>query len=291
MTLRIGIIGAENSHALRYATAFNVEKAIPGMRVDYIWGERPEFAEKVARVGQVPHIVKRPRQMLAAVDAVIVDHRHAKPHLSAALPFVERGVPAFIDKPFCYRVAEGRDFLRIARKRKTPVTSFSILPDQRSFRRFKKSLAGAGKTLAGALYGPCDIRSEYGGVFFYGIHQVAMALEAFGYNVGSTLVAKSGGDATGQLIYPDGLVVTLNFIRSGCKGFHITAVGEKRSMHKALARDADPFSASLKKIAAMFKTGKEPETHERLLAPIAVLEALGKSVKSGRVAKVARITL
>ena len=33
----------------------------------------------------------------------------------------------FIDKPFCYRLDEGIEFLALARKHGTPVTSFSSI--------------------------------------------------------------------------------------------------------------------------------------------------------------------
>ena len=58
--------------------------------------------------------------MLGKIDALIVDHRHAKYHLEAATPFVKAGIPTFIDKPFCYRVEEGRKFLAMAHKLGNP---------------------------------------------------------------------------------------------------------------------------------------------------------------------------
>jgi len=33
---------------------------------------------------------------------------HAKLHLPAAMPFLDKKLPLFIDKPFCYRLAEGK---------------------------------------------------------------------------------------------------------------------------------------------------------------------------------------
>jgi len=38
----------------------------------------------------------------------------------------------------------------------------------------------------------------------------------------------------------------------------------------------------------MFKTGEQPMTREQILRPVQVLEALEKSVKSGKVEKVIR---
>ena len=123
--IRIGIIGAENSHTIGYGRTFNIEKKFPGVEVLYVWGETDEFAKNSAEKGAIPNIVKDPREMLGKIDALIVDHRHAKYHLEPALPFVKAGIPAFIDKPFCFRVSEGKEFLKAAREAGTPVSSYS----------------------------------------------------------------------------------------------------------------------------------------------------------------------
>ena len=103
--IRIGIIGAENSHTIGFGKIFNVEKKFPGVEVKYVWGETDEFASNAAEKGNIPNIVKDPREMLGEIDALIVDHRHPKYHLGAASPFIKEGIPTFIDKPFCYRAA------------------------------------------------------------------------------------------------------------------------------------------------------------------------------------------
>ena len=125
--IRVGIIGAENSHTLIFGKMFNVDKKFPGVEVTHIWGETDEFARKAALAGKIPTIVKDQKEMLGKIDALIVDHRHAKYHLEAATPFVKDGIPTFIDKPFCYRVSEGKEFLEMARKIGTPITSFSSI--------------------------------------------------------------------------------------------------------------------------------------------------------------------
>ena len=40
-------------------------------------------------------MVKDPKEMLGKIDALIVDHRHAKYHLEPAIPFVKAGIPYF----------------------------------------------------------------------------------------------------------------------------------------------------------------------------------------------------
>ena len=286
--MRIGIIGAENSHTAVIAKTINVDKKVKGFTVDCVWGETAAFARAAAKAGQIPNIVASPRQMLGRIDALIVDHRHPKHHLKAALPFVELGIPTFVDKPFCFRAAEGKQFLAAARRRHTPVTSFSTLPLHRDFRRLLARAGDLGEIVAGATYGPCDLRSKYGGVFFYGIHQVEMALAAFGYDVSAVLVTRNGNGSTGQLIYPSGRIVTLNFIREGSSGFGVTLIGSKGSRHQPLATDPPMYLRGIRAFTTMFKTGAEPLGHSDLLKPVQVLEAFARSIPSGQKQKVAR---
>jgi predicted dehydrogenase len=286
--MRIGIVGAENSHSAAIAKVINVERKIDGFSVDYIWGETAKFAKDAAEAGRIPNVVKRPTDMLGKIDAVIVDHRHAKHHLPAALPFLKKRLPAFIDKPFSYRAREGRRFLALAKKLKVPVTSFSVIPRQASFAELRKKLARIGKVLAGTSWGPCDLRSKYGGVFFYGIHQVEACLAAFGYDVDGVQVVRGANVSTGTLLYKSGLVVTMNLIREGSKGFGFAAVGDAGSFEHKHVGDENPYLSGIRAFTTMFDTGREPAeyTHERILRPVEVLEALERSVRTGKVEKV-----
>lgn len=284
--MKIGIIGAENSHTAAIAKIINVEKLIKGFSVDYVWGEKDKFAQAAAKDGRIPNIVTRSRDMLGKIDAVVVDHRHAKYHLKAVWPFVERGIPAFVDKPFCYRAEEGTAFLDMAKRKGTPVTSFSVLPFYDSFAVFKRKLLGLGKILSAGSYGPCDLKSKWGGIFFYGIHQVDAMLHAFGCDVEAVLLTQRGQNATGQLFYPSGLTATMAFIRQGCHGFGISAVGEKGALHMPIVSKKNPYINGTRTFTAMFRTGVEPLTREQILRPVQVLEALEKSVKSGKIEKV-----
>lgn len=286
--MHIGIVGAENSHAAAIAGLINIEQKFKGASVDYLWGETVQFAQKTANAGQIPNIVKKPKDMLRKVDAVIVDHRHPKFHLEAALPFIRKGIPVFVDKPFCFRAEDGKEFLHTAKKHKAAVTSFSTLPHQRSFMRFKKKISESGRVTAGATYGACDLGSKYGGVFFYGIHQVDAALHAFGYNVSRVLLTRNGNGATGQLIYTDGKIVTMNLIREGAPGFQISAACTDALVHQKLTFDKSTYLTGVKCFMKMFHTGEEPLTREQMIKPVQVLEALESSLKSGKIEKVKR---
>ncbi|MHC4873430.1 MAG: Gfo/Idh/MocA family oxidoreductase [Planctomycetota bacterium] len=284
--MKIGIIGAENSHTGAIAKTLNVDKCVKGFSVDYVWGETAAFAKAAAEKGQIPNIVKKTTDMLGKIDAVIVDHRHPKYHLKAVLPYVKAGIPTFVDKPFCYRAKEGKEFLAVAKKAKTPVTSFSSIPTQKAARDYMKKIKKIGDIKCATFYGPSDLKSVYGGIFFYGIHQIDFALEAFGCDVNKVLLTKSGENATAQLMYKDSKVITVNLIKEGCHRFSSTAVGTEKTLHFDLVSDKNPYLTGVKTICKMFKSGKEPIPHARMLKPVQVLEALQKSQKSGKIERV-----
>ena len=286
--VRIGIVGAESSHTRTLSQLINIDGVARGVSVDAIWGETRAFAEETATAGRIPTIVRKPEQMIGMIDAVIIAHRHGKYHLPAAAPFIGARIPTFVDKPFCYRADEGREFLHLARRLKTPVTSFSVIPEQASARRFRREMDDIGDLLAGATYGPCDLRNKWGGVFFYGFHQVDLALKTFGYRVRSVRATKVGRGGAAQLIYRNGAIVTLNFIAKGQRHFALSALGTKKAIHRNLTFDKSRFLPAVKKAVAMFKTGEEPHTREEILKPIQVLEAIEKALVSGEEEKVAR---
>lgn len=288
--IRIGIVGAENSHSAAIAQALNIHKAVPGCKVVAIWGETDEFAEKSASAGQIPTIVCRPTDMIGMIDAVIVDHRHPKFHLPAAAPFLKARLPVFIDKPFAYRLAEARRFLAKARRYGVPVTSFSTVPMQRSSRQYARAVKKA-KVVSVASAGPCDLDSVYGGIFFYGIHQVDLLMECFGLDVAAVAVARSGGTASAvaALWWESGLVGSMTCLSGGRSGFQVLAVTEDGPMALRVQNDPSPYLTGIKTSCRMFRTGKEPLEHRRFLAPIAVLEAMERSIRTGKVQKVARL--
>src|SRR5690606_2261715 len=198
--IRIGIIGAENSHTAGYGKLFNIEKKFPGIEVKYVWGETDEFAKTAMERGNIPEQVKDPSEMLGKIDALIVDHRHAKYHLEAATPFVKAGIPTFIDKPFCYRVSEGKEFLAMAKSLGTPVSSWSTAAHTQKIFDLKSQVEKLGEINNFVAFGPVDIESQWGGVFFYGVHIVDQVLNIFGDNVEKVRVSRNGNTATGTLL-------------------------------------------------------------------------------------------
>jgi len=274
--IRVGIIGAENSHSVNFGKMFNIDHKFPGVELTHIWGETDEFARKTAEAGKIPNIVKEQKEMLGKIDALIVDHRHAKYHLEAATPFVKAGIPTFVDKPFCYRVEEGKKFLEMAREMGTPVTSFSSIAQSVCTYDIKEQVKSMGEINHVVRFGPLDLDSPYGGVFFYGVHLLQPLMVMFGEDIQRVKITRDGKKGSASLVFKSGLYATLIFknLAYGWETFVETKSGLVEL--KSRVPETDPIKIYTD-IVEMFRTRVEPRSHQSILSEIAILEALERS--------------
>jgi len=277
--IRIGIIGAENSHTIGFGKMFNTVKKFPGMEVLYVWGETDEFAKNAMEKGNIPNQVKNPGEMLGKIDALIVDHRHSKYHLEPAIPFIEAKIPTFIDKPFCYCATEGQKFLQLAQKMGTPVTSFSSIAQSDATFDLKEQVNNMEGISQVIRTGPGDFDSQYGGIFFYGVHIVQPLMYVFGENIERVKVSRNGSYGNASLKFSSGFFATL-IIKEKARGWETFVETPKELVElKSRVEEKNP-ARNYADMAEMFRTGKEPRSHQSILNCVSVLEALEKSAET-----------
>lgn len=139
--LRIGILGMTegNGHPYSWSAMFNgYDQAamalcpfpvipeylfkqpphtfgIEGARITHIcctgYARRDE-AERIAAAARIPHVTDDPLEMLGQVDAVICATDNGDEHVDRCRPFLEAGLPMFIDKPLVNSAGDLATFLR-----------------------------------------------------------------------------------------------------------------------------------------------------------------------------------
>jgi len=85
---------------------------IRGARVTHIWTDQPDDAPKVAAASKIETVVVRPEDVIGKVDAVIIATDDGNDHVRRAAPFVEAGLPVFVDKPMAINLPDLKQFLR-----------------------------------------------------------------------------------------------------------------------------------------------------------------------------------
>ena len=124
--LRLGILGLSpgNGHPYSWSAIFNgynraemakcpfpaipeylVEQKFPDNflvnsgEVTHIWTQDPGVSAQVAAAANIKNVVLHPQEMLGEVDAILLARDDAENHVAMAKPFLEAGLPIFIDKP------------------------------------------------------------------------------------------------------------------------------------------------------------------------------------------------
>jgi len=85
---------------------------LAGVKVTHVFCDERKDAEHVSALSLIPHVAVSPETMIGQVDAVLVATDIGGEHVARARPFVEAGVPVFIDKPLCDNAADLEIFAR-----------------------------------------------------------------------------------------------------------------------------------------------------------------------------------
>lgn len=284
---RIGIVGSDNSHAEIFSKLVNLpdkdtgELMFPDCRVTCIFGLDEERTRQVAGSGRIEFVAERPEDFAGKVDAVMVVFRHGDLHARYALPFIEAGIPVWVDKPFSIKNEDALMMIKASEKSGAILTGGSTCKYSHDIQTLK-SIVRTGSTRIGRIRTavmnfPATLENEYGGIYFYGAHLAEMAMMVFGHDARSVVASESGGVVTAVVRY-DQYQVTLNFI-PGSEDYYAVLHGEKGTMF----REIDISTCYIKGFGAfadMLRTKKPPLSFEQLYAPVELLNAVMRSCAS-----------
>ncbi|MEU3642300.1 Gfo/Idh/MocA family oxidoreductase [Lentzea sp. NPDC034063] len=263
--MRIGIIGTENSHVDHIIDYVNARQ---GPRVVAISGGRSERNESLQARGSLDRVVDAPEDLLGLVDAVVVADRHGDLHRAHAVPFLREGLPVFVDKPLACTVEDASAIVAEAEAHNAPLTSFSALrwiPDT-------EALAAEGPARRVVTSGPVDPTSPHGGIFFYGIHPVDVALRLAPGPIRSVGVTRLPDRIAVQAEVGD-TEVEINLVLG-----EAPFTGSRDGVERTLELDEHYFVPGLQAFLAMAATGEQPIGHDDLLRPIHLLNAVAKAI-------------
>lgn len=84
---------------------------VPGAQVTHLWTDNPAEAPAVAAAALIPHVVAKPEEVIGHVDAVLISVDDGFDHVRRARPFIEAGLPVFVDKPLAASLEELSTFV------------------------------------------------------------------------------------------------------------------------------------------------------------------------------------
>jgi predicted dehydrogenase len=277
MSRRIALVGTENSHADHIIEHLNTHPVDDGTRIVALVGADDERNRKLADAGGIAQLVPTTAELLGSVDALIITNRDGALHREHAVPFLEAGVPVWVDKPLAARTADAQAILDAARRGGAPVTSYSAVrwvPDADTL-----AAAEVGEVQAVTVTGPADPDSEYSGIFFYGIHAADVAQRLVPGEPGPVTVERVGSTVVARYRTGD-VLVTLQLVKPTDDGrvpFHAEVVGRTGLVSQDIKLSSDYVLPGLRIFLDMLDSGKAPLDDATLLAPITVLEQISRA--------------
>ena len=173
----------------------------PEVKMEWAWDYDLERAQGYAAKYGIPHVAKNVEEMLGKVDAVLIGGGRRMPapgelwgqvkddHLRFSRPFLEKGMPVLIDKPFADTLEDAVEMVRLARSHKALLMSCSAMRFASEVRAMKEVVdnGGFGK-ISGAV---CFIGTGLSTLKWYLIHILEALYTPFGPGIESVYALPS----------------------------------------------------------------------------------------------------
>ena len=277
--LKIGILGFTegNGHPYSWSAMFNgydkelMERECPfpvipdylgkqpketlgieGARVTHICCtgyEGVERARHIARASLIENVTERPEDMLGEVDAVICATDKGNEHVLRSRPFLEAGLPMFIDKPLVNTEEDLKTFLRWRKEGKKFISS-SCMRYAKEYEPYYASTYEMGKLMY--ICSPMSKKWEE-----YGIHAIEQMYPLLGHGFISAQNTGVYEQAQVHLVHKSGCRVDIPQ-GVGMAGAGLLMIGTRGSTYVQCRDSFYAFKKQLDLFVRWLRTGEEP---------------------------------
>jgi len=287
--IKLGMLDFDTSHVVEFAKRLNhqdidAEQWVDGAKIvvacageSLIMPERiPGYKKEIENLGIA--LVDKPEEMIGKVDGMLIESQEGAVHWNRARPFMEAGLPCFIDKPFTCGVDDAKKLADLADTKKLPIMSASALRYAPELAKFMAD-PNHGKIVGALAYSPGTLNERNPGLYHYSIHAVEILYTIMGRGCErvSCTHERDVDVVTGQ--WQDGRVGTVRGIRSGHSEYGCVIFSEQ-AVHVLPIGTRYIYRELLKQVVRMFQTKKAPLDICETIEIAAFIEAALKSAKN-----------
>ncbi len=243
----------------RHASEFGLD----GWTITHAWTQDPESTKKLCAACRIPHSVCDYHEFLGKVDAVIIARDDYETHFQMARPFLEAGLPVFVDKPLSVEVSELRFFKGYLEKGQ--LMSCSGMRYSRELDEPRADLASYGqlKLIRGAIVLSWEN---------YGVHLLEAILAVTPAHVVSVRMLPAS-HASAVVRLGDGVLVQIDALGECARTFHVELFGTLRTGAFDITDNFSMFRRMLWEFAESIRTGRPAIPSDRTLEIMRVLIA------------------
>jgi predicted dehydrogenase len=243
----------------RHASEFGLE----GWKITHAWTQDPKITKTLCAACLIPNEVVDYREFLGKVDAVIIARDDHETHAQMALPFLEAGLPVFVDKPLSIEVSELRAFKSFLESGQ--LMSCSGMRYCRELDEARTDLAAYGrlKLIRGAIVLSWEK---------YGVHLLeAILAMPIARPVSIRMLPVEHASAVVRL--DDGVLIQIDALGENARTFHVELFGTQRNGAFDITDNFSMFRRMLWEFANSIRTGRPAIAFSRTLEIMRVLIA------------------
>ena len=309
--LKIGILGYTegNGHPYSWSAMFNgynkefMEKECPFPVIPEYLGKQPketfgmegvkithicctgyegiERARHIAKASLIENVVERPEDMIGQVDAVICATDKGDEHVERCKPFLDAGIPMFIDKPLINKEEDLKTFVKWKKEGKKFITS-SSMRYAKEFEPYYQTTYEMGKLMY--ICSPMAKKWEE-----YGIHAVEAMYPLLGKGFVSAQNTGTKEQSQVHLIHESGCRVDIPQ-GVGMVGAGILMIGTRGNNYVQCKDSYYAFKKQLDLFVNWLRTGEEPVKFEDTVEMMKIIVAgLRSREEGGRIVRLDEI--
>lgn len=239
---------------------------IPRARVTHVWTDDPADAPKVAAASRIGQVVARPEDVIGQVDAVVIATDDGNDHVRRARPFIEAGLPVFIDKPLATNLDDLRQFVAWQRAGKVLLSTSGMryAPEMRLDAEQQAQIGD----LRWITSFTCKTWERYG------IHALEAVYPLLGPGFVSVQTQAQDGSDLVHLRHASGVQITLAAIHDAYGSFGaVHLYGTRGQLALRLTDTYHAFRGQLVAFVDLLRSGRPPFAFSQTVELMAILIA------------------
>ena len=287
---KIAILGCENSHANNFLKFIKLKEEFADVEVIGVYSDDLPAAEKLNAMFGVP-VMNDYADAVGKIDGLVITARHGDNHYKYAKPYIDSGIPMFIDKPITVSEDEAIEFMQKLREKNVRISGGSSLKQDSFVMALRDDAKNEvdGKTISGFVRAPYSAENAYGGFYFYAQHLVEMVCEIFGRFPISVTAKQNGKQIHVLFHYEDfdcvGVFADSNYL------YYIARMAEKGTKSYDVPSSNDWFYREFKEFHDLLDGAEQNITYEEFISPVFIMNAIDRALASGKEEMIREIKL
>ena len=234
---------------------------IKGAKVTHIWTQDRELSEHVSKASNIDNIVDNAEDLIGNVDAILLARDDAENHFEMAKPFIEAGLPIYIDKPLALNQKEANEIYALEKYEGQIFTCSAMAYAPELFL----------KNIGDIRYIDACVIKDWNK---YAIHIIEPVLNLFDYKakIVNYTVNDYNNCKTVILNWDNGITTSFKTLYDAKCGFKITMYGTKGLQEIVFKDTFNSFKSALNEFVAIVKKEKINNSKEITMKCIEIIE-------------------